>query len=113
MAGGWIDERNKRYDLMSPRKAKSRSWYVYILKCRDGTLYTGTTNDLSRREEEHNRGTASRYTRSRRPVQIIYQEPCPNRSAALKKEYAVKSLTRKEKEDYIDSHAEKLRVLQK
>lgn len=98
---------------MNPGKAKSRRWYVYILKCRDGTLYTGITNDLSRREEEHNRGTASRYTRSRRPVHIIFQEPCQNRSAALKKEYAVKSLTRKDKEDYIERHAEKLRVLQK
>jgi predicted GIY-YIG superfamily endonuclease len=99
--------------LMSPGKANSRRWYVYILKCRDGTLYTGITNDLSRRAAEHNSGTASRYTRSRRPVQIIYKEPCSNRSAALKKEYAVKSLTRKEKEDYIERHAEKLRVLQK
>ena len=93
---------------MSPRKAKYRRWFVYILKCRDGTLYTGTTNDLARREAEHNNGTASRYTRSRRPVQIIYREPCGSRSAALKKEYAVKSLTRKGKEDYIDKHAKKL-----
>lgn len=98
--------------LVSPRKAKARRWFVYILKCHDGTLYTGITNDLARREAEHNSGTASRYTRSRRPVQIIYQKPCANRSAALKKEYAVKSLTRKEKEDYIERHAEKLRVLQ-
>jgi predicted GIY-YIG superfamily endonuclease len=84
-----------------------RRWFVYILKCRDGTLYTGITNNLARREAEHNSGTASRYTRSRRPVRIIYQEPCGSRSAALKKEHAVKSLTRREKEDYIDRHTEK------
>src|SRR5512144_1654930 len=93
---------------MSTRKAVSRRWFVYIVKCSDDTLYTGITNDLARREAQHNSGTASRYTRSRRPVKIIYQEPCRNRSYALKKEYAVKSLSRREKEEYIDRHAKKL-----
>ena len=101
--------------MRSPKRTKrpARRWHLYILKCGDGTLYTGITNDLARREAQHNSGTASRYTRSRRPVKIIYQESCRNRSAALKKEYAVKSLTRKGKEDYIDRHAEELRILQK
>jgi len=80
-------------------------WYLYVLKCADNTLYTGITNDPSRRLEQHNAGTASRYTRSRLPVKRIYQEPCRNRSFALKKEYAVKALTRGEKEDYIAKHA--------
>jgi len=88
-------------------------WFVYILRCGDGTLYTGITNDPARRVAEHNSGTASRYTRSRRPVQIVHQEPCRNRSLALKKEYAVKSLSRREKEEYIDRHAKKARILQK
>lgn len=91
---------------MSAQKTKSRRWFVYILRCGDGTLYTGITNDLKRREAQHNSGVASRYTRSRRPVKIIYQEACGSRSAALKKEYAVKSLSRKGKEEYIDRHAE-------
>jgi predicted GIY-YIG superfamily endonuclease len=80
------------------------SWCLYMLKCSDGSLYTGITNDLARRLEQHNAGKASRYTRSRKPVKLIYQEPCRGRSRALKKEYALKSLTRKEKEDYIRDH---------
>ncbi len=79
----------------------SGRWYLYILQCSDGTFYTGITNDLSRRLELHNSGKASRYTRSRRPVALLYNEGCRNRSSALKKEYAMKSLTRVQKEDYI------------
>jgi predicted GIY-YIG superfamily endonuclease len=91
----------------------TRRWYLYVLKCGDGTLYTGITNDLKRREAQHNTGTASRYTRSRLPVKIIYHEPCRNQSYALKKECAMKSLTRKEKEDYIAKHARSLRSVQR
>ncbi len=82
-----------------------KKWFLYVLECSDGTLYTGITNDLGRRLELHNSGRASRYTRGRRPVTLIYQEPCRNKSYALKKEYAVKALTRSEKEDYIKRHA--------
>jgi predicted GIY-YIG superfamily endonuclease len=78
-----------------------KKWLLYVLKCGDGTLYTGITNDLSRRVKQHNEGTASRYTRSRRPIKVIYQEPCRSKSSALKKEYAVKALTRKMKKEYI------------
>jgi putative endonuclease len=80
---------------------KKMGWSLYVLKCKDGTYYTGITNDLSRRVQQHNEGTASRYTRSRRPVKVIFQEPCRGKSSALKKEYAVKSLTRKMKVEYI------------
>jgi predicted GIY-YIG superfamily endonuclease len=83
------------------RKKKTSAWVLYILKCRDNTLYTGITNDVSRRVEQHNHGTASRYTRSRLPVKLIFSEPCRNRSQALKKEYGVKQLSRKEKIEYI------------
>jgi putative endonuclease len=76
-------------------------WSLYVLKCKDGTYYTGITNDLSRRVQQHNEGTASRYTRNRGPVKVIFQEPCRGKSSALKKEYAVKTLTRKMKEEYI------------
>lgn len=90
----------------------ARRWHLYILKCGDGTLYTGITNDLARREAQHNNGTASRYTRSRRPVNIVHHEPCRNRSCALKKEYAVKALSRREKVEYMVRHAKKLRIIQ-
>jgi predicted GIY-YIG superfamily endonuclease len=77
------------------------TWYLYILTCRDGTFYTGITNDLERRLKQHNGGTASRYTRSRLPVKLIYTEPCRNRSHALRNEFAIKQLSRKEKKEYI------------
>lgn len=80
---------------------KPKRWLLYILKCKDNTFYTGITNDLARRVEQHNAGTASRYTRSRRPVRVMHQEPCRNKSFALKKEHAIKSLTRTEKDTYI------------
>ena len=72
----------------------SGSWVVYILECRDRTLYTGISRDLKRRLEEHRKGRASRYTRGRSPVRLIYQEYCDDRSAALKREAAIKSLSR-------------------
>jgi len=86
------------------RKKKASAWVLYVLKCRDNTLYTGITSDISRRINQHNNGTASRYTRSRLPVKLIFSEPCRNRSQALKKEYAMKQLSRKEKNAYISDH---------
>ena len=73
-------------------------WFVYLLRCVDGSLYTGITNDLARRCRQHSRGTASRYTRSRLPVALVYQEPQESRSLALRRELAIKRLTRPEKE---------------
>jgi len=70
------------------------TWVVYVLRCADGTLYTGITNDLVRRLSAHRAGTASRYTRSRRPVCLVYQERRRSRSAALKREAAIKRLPR-------------------
>jgi putative endonuclease len=72
-------------------------WTVYLLRCRDGSLYTGITNDLSSRLERHNAGTASAYTRARRPVRLVYQEPQRDRSAALRREAALRRLSRVEK----------------
>ena len=77
------------------------TWFVYILRCADGTLYTGITNDLIRRCEQHNAGTASRYTRSRLPVVLVYQEDQGNRSGATKREIEIKALSRQEKESLI------------
>jgi putative endonuclease len=72
-------------------------WYVYILRCRDGTLYTGIAVDLRRRFEAHQRGLAAKYTRSRRPVSLVYQEPQADRSSALKREAGLRRLGRAEK----------------
>jgi len=78
-------------------RPSARTWFVYILRCADGSLYTGITTDLTRRTRQHNAGTASRYTRSRRPVQLVHQERNRSRSAALKHEAAIKRLTRRQK----------------
>jgi predicted GIY-YIG superfamily endonuclease len=79
------------------RKPKDDSWFVYILRCADSSLYTGINKDVNRRCQQHNAGTASRYTRSRRPVKLVCQQVQPSQSAALKREAAIKAMTRKEK----------------
>jgi putative endonuclease len=77
------------------------AWLVYILLCADGTLYTGVTTDLTRRCRQHQAGTASRYTRGRRPTRLIYQETHASRSLALRREAAIKTLSRRAKEELI------------
>ena len=72
-------------------------WWLYMLRCADGTLYTGITTDVERRLAEHNSGKGAKYTRSRRPVEVVYREPCPDKSAALRREIAVKRLSRAHK----------------
>lgn len=71
--------------------------YTYILRCRDGTLYTGWTNDLERRVATHNAGTGSKYTRVRLPVELVYYEAFPSKSEAMRREVQIKRLTRGEK----------------
>jgi putative endonuclease len=73
------------------------AWLVYIVRCRDGTLYTGVTNDLPRRIRAHDSGAASRYTRSRRPVRLVFSERSRGRSAAQRREARIKRLDRREK----------------
>ena len=87
-----------------PRKARKSddrplqsNWFVYLVRCADGSLYTGITKDVARRFRQHNAGTASRYTRSRLPVQLVYHEAQPDQSSALKREAAIKAMTRREK----------------
>ena len=70
---------------------------VYILRCGDGTLYTGCTNDLPKRLATHQSGKGAKYTRSRLPVELVYFEPAADHSAALRRERAVKALTRRQK----------------
>lgn len=72
-------------------------YWVYILRCRDGTLYTGITDDVERRLKAHNSGKGAKYTRGRGPVELVYREEQPDKSAALKREFAIKKLTRTEK----------------
>ena len=77
---------------------ESRStWTVYVLRCGDGTLYTGITNDLGRRLAAHGSGVASRYTRTRLPVEMVYGEEAADRSTASQREAAIKKLSRNEK----------------
>lgn len=73
------------------------SWYVYMLRCGDGTLYTGITDDVQRRLETHRSGKGAKYTRGRGPLELAYTEKLPDKSAALKREIAIKRLSRREK----------------
>ncbi|MDP1545128.1 MAG: GIY-YIG nuclease family protein [Anaerolineales bacterium] len=71
--------------------------FCYILECADGTYYTGWTTDPERRLAQHNKGTGARYTKTRRPVKLVYLEPQPDKITALKRERAIKALPRKKK----------------
>lgn len=73
------------------------SCYCYILECVDGTLYTGWTTDPERRVKQHNKGVGARYTKTRRPVKLVYLEEQPDKITALKRERAIKALPRKKK----------------
>ena len=77
------------------------AYYVYMLRCGDGSLYTGSTGDVSRRVKVHQSGKGAKYTRSHLPVEVVYREALPDRSAALRREYAIKRLSRAEKLDLI------------
>lgn len=93
----------KAKDSKTSQKVATR--VVYIVQCADGTFYTGITNNLERRLKQHNAGTASRYTRYRLPVTLIYQEVQPTKSAALKRELEIKKLSRKAKQRLINEGA--------
>ena len=82
-------------------------WFVYLLRCADGSLYPGIAKDVDRRCQQHNAGTASRYTRSRLPVVVVYEESQRSRSLALKCEAAIKAMTRRQKLALIDSNRPK------
>ncbi len=72
-------------------------WFLYILRCRDGSLYTGITTDVEKRFEAHRSGKGAKYTRGRGPLELVYREECGTHSEALKREIAVKRLSREEK----------------
>jgi putative endonuclease len=97
-------DRKKSQAVITPIEtavSAEEGWTLYILECSDRTFYTGITKDIGRRLLQHNDGRASRYTRVRTPVKLLYQEPCRSRSEASIKEAAIKSLSRKEKERMI------------
>ena len=79
-------------------------WYLYILRCKDSTLYTGITTDVEKRFEAHQSGKGAKYTRGRGPLELVYRETCGTHSDALKRECAVKALSRLQKQDLIDTY---------
>jgi len=78
------------------------SCYCYILKCADGTFYTGWTTDPERRVAQHNKGIGAKYTSTRRPVKLVYLETHPNRTDAMKRELAIKKMKREQKRKLVD-----------
>ena len=81
--------------------------YVYIVECSDGTFYTGWTNNLEKRVKMHSQGKGAKYTKGRRPVRLIYHEEFKEKIDAMKREYEIKQLTRKEKELLFNRNIEK------
>jgi len=81
-----------------PYLARPGPWFCYLLECADGTFYAGITTDLARRLAQHNRGSASRYTRARLPVRLVWSEPHPDRASATRRERELKALPRASKQ---------------
>ena len=79
----------------------TNTWKLYILRCGDGTLYTGITTDVEKRLEAHRSGKGAKYTRGRGPLELVYQEECGDHSAALRRELAIKALPREEKQNLL------------
>lgn len=80
--------------------------YTYVVKCSDGSLYTGWTNHLEQRIQAHNEGRGAKYTKSRRPVELVYYEVLETKEAAMQREYAIKQLSRAEKIQLIEKQKE-------
>lgn len=87
-----------------------KSWKLYILRCGDGSLYTGITTDVGKRLETHRSGKGAKYTRGRGPLELVYSEDCGDHSAALKREMEIKALTKTQKEALIREGSEKINL---
>lgn len=85
----------------------SRKSYIYIVRCSDGTLYTGWTTDIARRVREHNAGKGAKYTKSRRPVSLVYSEEFDTKEEAMRREYEIKHMSRKKKCGLLDNEETK------
>lgn len=96
-----VEAKAKEVAVLKLMKQLAQEWTAYIVRCADGSYYTGVTNELTQRIATHNAGKGAKYTRSRLPVELVYQESLPNQSAALKRELAIKALSRTEKEALI------------
>ena len=83
-----------------------QTWYLYILRCKDGSLYTGITTDVEKRFEVHSSGKGAKYTRGRGPLELVYREECGSHSDALKREWEIKALTREQKIQLINGEIE-------
>lgn len=99
-------DRMRVKEAKAPRKPREK-WFLYILKCADQSLYTGITKDLEKRFRMHTEGRAARYTRTRRPLEMVYQEACRSRTEALTREYFVKALPKPKKLALIEKIAQK------
>lgn len=93
------------YGLTAPKGKNVYAYYVYLMRCGDGSLYCGSTNDVKRREMVHNSGKGAKYTRSRLPVTLVYSEGFPDKSEALKREAAIKRFSKEEKTALIGAKA--------
>ena len=83
------------------------TWHLYILRCGDGTLYTGITTDVEKRFETHQSGKGAKYTRGRGPLELVYRETCGSHSEALKREWEVKRFSREQKQALIAEYGDK------
>lgn len=93
--------------VQNPKKNMEK-WYVYIIKCKDKTFYTGITLDIKRRFQEHKEGRGGRYTRSAKVGQLVYYEECSKKGEALKREFQIKGWRREKKESLIRSRIPKI-----
>lgn len=84
--------------MEKPIKTRENPWFVYILRCADGTLYTGIAKDVEKRLAQHESGRGSKYLRGRLPLKVAYREKLPDRGGALQREAAIKKLPREEKQ---------------
>ena len=100
----YVDNPEKPVDKMGKGNC------TYIVKCRDGSLYTGWTNDLEKRLRAHNEGRGAKYTKSRRPVVLKYYETFSTKQEAMRREWAVKQLSRKEKLELIEAFTQRMRT---
>lgn len=78
--------------LLTQEQVAEAAWFVYVVRCRDRTLYTGISTDTEKRIAEHNRGRGARYTRARLPVELVYLEPAADRGSAMKREREIKRM---------------------
>ena len=92
--------------MIKGMKNNDEAWHLYMLRCNDGSLYTGITKDIERRFKTHQAGKASKYTRARLPVKLVYQENVTGRANALIRECAVKALPKNKKEEMADAEIE-------